>query len=188
MKKLKEAASSRSKKSGSKTVSKKEFDDSGRLRLPKDEHIADKEEGRAEEFKIQQSLDMKDLPDDIDGTITESVQDAVDTLLFDLSTPSTTNTLDVGTPNIVTESQWMPPNSQFPPDFSDARVRENEATKTPVKRDRKKSRIFRSPYITKFGSISKDEDNFDNKKKQMYSFDGCTIYQELTNQLIIDYS
>ncbi|KAM3377513.1 hypothetical protein P3S68_009926 [Capsicum galapagoense] len=131
---------------------------------------------------------MKDLPDDVDGTIIDSVQDAVDTLLFDLSTPSTTNTLDVGTPNIVTESQWMVPNSQFPPDFSDARVREHEATKAPVKRDRKKSRIFRSPYITKFGSSSKDEENFDNKKKQMYSFDGCTIYQELPNQLIIDYS
>ncbi|KAM3219738.1 hypothetical protein P3L10_024269 [Capsicum annuum] len=35
MQKLKKAASSRSKKSGSKAASKKKFDDSGRSRLPK---------------------------------------------------------------------------------------------------------------------------------------------------------
>ncbi|PHU19189.1 hypothetical protein BC332_10340 [Capsicum chinense] len=54
--------------------------------------------------------------------------------------------------------------------------------------DRKKLKIFRSPCITKFGSSSKDVDNFDYEEKKMYAFDGCTIYQEFSNQLILDYS
>ncbi|KAF3683660.1 hypothetical protein FXO37_01728 [Capsicum annuum] len=73
------------------------------------------------------------------------VQDAVDTLLFGLSTPSTTNPLDASTPNSITKSQWTLFDSQCPADFLDAQVREREVTKAPVKRDRKKSRIFRSP-------------------------------------------
>ncbi|PHT78566.1 hypothetical protein T459_16618 [Capsicum annuum] len=134
------------------------------------------------------------LWDDVDVTITESVQDAVDALLFGLSTPSDTKKFDIVIPNIVTESQWSLSDSQIPPDFSDAQLREikaakaREAKKSPVKRDRKKSKVFRSPYITKFGSSSKDKGSSANEEKQMYAFDGCTIYEELPNQLINDYS
>ncbi|KAM3248088.1 hypothetical protein P3L10_009856 [Capsicum annuum] len=77
----------------------------------KDENMIDKEEGREEELKNKHSPDMKDLSDDVGGTITDSVQDTIDALLFDLPTPSTTKSLDVGTPNIVTKSQWTIPNS-----------------------------------------------------------------------------
>ncbi|XP_047250041.1 uncharacterized protein LOC124885840 [Capsicum annuum] len=129
-----------------------------------DEHMDDKEQYRDEELKIQHSPDMKDLSDDVGGTITNSVQDVVDALLFGLSTPTTTKSLDISTPNIVTESQWTIFDSQFSPDFPDAQVREREATKAP------------------------DEGNSDDEEKQMYAFDGCTIYQELPNQLILDYS
>ncbi|XP_047258952.1 uncharacterized protein LOC107851977 [Capsicum annuum] len=153
-----------------------------------DKHMTDNKEGSGEELKIQHSLDMENLLDDFGGTITEFVQDIIDASLFGLSTPSTTKTLDVGIPNIVTESQWTSHNSQVSLDFLDAQVREHEATKAPVKRDRKKSRIFRSPYTTKFGSSSKDEGNYDTKEKHMYAFDGCTIYQKFPNQLILDYS
>ncbi|KAF3653166.1 hypothetical protein FXO38_15768 [Capsicum annuum] len=76
-----------------------------------DENMIDKEEGREEELKNKHSPDMKDLSDDVGGTITDSVQDTIDALLFDLPTPSTTKSLDVGTPNIVTKSQWTIPNS-----------------------------------------------------------------------------
>ncbi|PHT47175.1 hypothetical protein CQW23_11383 [Capsicum baccatum] len=128
-------------------------------------------------------------------TLTESDQDTLDTLIFGLSTPSNTKKFDVVTPNLVTESQWSFPDSQFPPDFPDAKVRELEAAKvrevkhkSPVKRDIKKSKIFRSPYITKFGSSSKDEGSSDNEEKQRYAFDGYTIYEDMPNQLINDYS
>ncbi|KAF3640862.1 hypothetical protein FXO38_21906 [Capsicum annuum] len=70
-----------------------------------DEHIVEKEAGCAEELNIQHSLAVKDLQDDVDATIIESVQDAIDALLFGFSTPSDTKTSDVFTPNIVTESQ-----------------------------------------------------------------------------------
>ncbi|KAM3302193.1 hypothetical protein P3S67_016695 [Capsicum chacoense] len=93
------------------------------------------------------------------------------------------------------ESQWSLPDSQFPPYFPDTQVRELEAAKarevkhkSPVKRDRKKSKIFRSPYIIKFGSSSKDEGSSDNEEKRRYAFDGCTIYEDMPNQLISNYS
>ncbi|XP_016571132.2 uncharacterized protein LOC107869067 [Capsicum annuum] len=138
-----------------------------------DEHIATKELCCADELNKHHSTNLKDLQDDVNATITEFVQDALDALIFGLSTPSNTNKFDVVTPNLVTESQWSLSDSQFPPDFPDAQVRELEAAKarevkqkSTVKRDRKNSKIFRSPYITKFGSSSKDEGSFDNEEKQ----------------------
>ncbi|KAF3618925.1 putative protein EIN4-like [Capsicum annuum] len=111
-----------------------------------DEHNAITEAGCNEELNIQHSPDMKQSEDDVDDIITESVQDVVEALLFD---------------------------SHIPPDFPDAQVREIEAAKTretktlPVKRDRKKLKVFRSPYITKFGSSSKSKGSSANEEKQM---------------------
>ncbi|KAF3618707.1 hypothetical protein FXO38_33292 [Capsicum annuum] len=122
------------------------------------------------------------------GIIPDSVHDAVYALLFGLSKPFATKALNAGTPNLMSKSQWTLPDNQVPPDFSDAQVREYEAAKTPVKRDQKKSRVFKSPYIIKFGSSSKDEGNSDNEQKQKYAFVGCTIHQEFPNQLLLDYS
>ncbi|PHU15457.1 hypothetical protein BC332_16662 [Capsicum chinense] len=138
-----------------------------------DEHIATKESCCADELNKHHSTDVTDLQDDVNVTLTESVQDALDALIFELSSPSNTNKINVVTPNLVTESQWSLPDSQFLPDFLDAQVRELETAKarevkhkSPVKRDRKKSKIFRSSYITKFGSSSKDEGNSVNEEKQ----------------------
>ncbi|PHT56350.1 hypothetical protein CQW23_04836 [Capsicum baccatum] len=138
-----------------------------------DEHIATKESCCADILIKHHSTDVTDLQDDVNAILTEFVQDALDTLIFGLSTPSNTNKFDVVTPNLVTESQWSLPDSQFPPDFLDAQVRELEAAearevkhKSPIKRDRKKSKIFRLAYITKFGSSSKDEGRSDNEEKQ----------------------
>ncbi|PHT37466.1 hypothetical protein CQW23_21039 [Capsicum baccatum] len=160
-----------------------------------DEHIATKESFCVDELNKHHSTDVTDLQDGVNVTLTESDQDALDILIFGLSTPSNTKKIDVVTPNLVKESQWSLPDSQFPPDFPDVQVSELEAAKarevkhkSPVKRDRKKSKIFRSPYITKFGSSSKDEGSSDNEEKQRYVFDGCTIYEDMPNQLISDYS
>ncbi|PHU29267.1 hypothetical protein BC332_01360 [Capsicum chinense] len=122
-----------------------------------DEHIATKGSFCADKLNKHHSTDVTDLQ----------------TLIFGLSTPLNTKKFDIVTPNLVTESQWSLPASQFPPDFSNAQVRELEAAKarevkykSAVKRDKKKSKIFRSPYITKFGSSSKDEGSSDNEEKQ----------------------
>ncbi|PHT70814.1 hypothetical protein T459_25918 [Capsicum annuum] len=69
-------------------------------------NVVDKDEGRDEDLKKQHCSDLKALQDDVDGTITDSIQ--------------------------------------FQPIFSDAQVRKHKATKAPVKRKRKKFRIFRS--------------------------------------------
>ncbi|PHT44837.1 hypothetical protein CQW23_13995 [Capsicum baccatum] len=164
------------------------------MKQSEDENIAAKKATCSEELNKHHGIDVKDLQDDVDDIITESVQDVVETLLFGLSTPSDTKKFDVVTPNIVMESQWSLSDSHIPPDFPDAQVRKIEAAKTreiktlPVKRDRKKLKVFRSPYITKFGSSSKSKGSSANEEKQMYAFDGCTIYEELPNQLISDYS
>ncbi|PHU21832.1 hypothetical protein BC332_06939 [Capsicum chinense] len=71
--------------------------------------------------------------DDVGGTITDLVQDTVDTLLFGLPTPSTTKPLNVGTLNTMIESQWMIPDSQFSPDFSDVQVSHKSTYKRGLK-------------------------------------------------------
>ncbi|PHU17619.1 hypothetical protein BC332_13314 [Capsicum chinense] len=128
-----------------------------------DVNAADKEAGREDDFKNEDCSDLQALEDEVGGTVTDSIQAAVDTILFDLSTPSTTKSLD---------------------------VRELQASKvkTPAKRERKKSRVLRSPYISKYDSGSKDADDFDKVEKLKYAFYGYTINQDLPNELMIDYS
>ncbi|KAM3263850.1 hypothetical protein P3L10_000844 [Capsicum annuum] len=155
-----------------------------------DVNVADKEAGREDAFENEDCSDLKALEDEVGGTITDSIQVVVDTILFDLSTPSTTKPLNVGASNKMTESQWDLPVSQIPPDFPDAQVRELEASKpkAPTKRERKKSKVLRSPYISKYGSGSKNASDFDTEEKLKYAFDGYTINQDLPNELMIDYS
>ncbi|PHT38480.1 hypothetical protein CQW23_22053 [Capsicum baccatum] len=76
------------------------------------------------------------------------------------------------------------------PDVEDLSVRELQASKEkgPTKRERKKSRILRSPYISKYGSGSKDTVDIDKEEKLKYVFDGYNINQDLPNELMIDYS
>ncbi|PHT40618.1 hypothetical protein CQW23_19472 [Capsicum baccatum] len=144
-----------------------------------DVNAADKEAGREDDLKNEDCSDLKTLEDEVSGTITDSIQAAVDTILFGLSTPSTTKSLDVGASNKMTESQWDLPDRQIPPDFPDAQVRKLETlkAKTPVKKERKKSRVLRSPYISKYGCVSKDVGDSDKEEKLKYAFDGdCGIF------------
>ncbi|PHU22183.1 hypothetical protein BC332_07290 [Capsicum chinense] len=85
-----------------------------------DVNAADKEAGREDDFKNEDCSDWKALEDKVGGTITDSVQAAIDTILFGLLTSSTTKSLDVGASNKMTKRKWDPPDSQIPPDFPDA--------------------------------------------------------------------
>ncbi|PHT85917.1 hypothetical protein T459_08023 [Capsicum annuum] len=76
---------------------------------------------------------QSDQKDDVGDTITDLVQDVGDTLLFGLSTPSTTKPLNEGTLNTMIESQWMIPDSQYSPDFSDAQVSHKSTYKRGLK-------------------------------------------------------
>ncbi|PHU28762.1 hypothetical protein BC332_00855 [Capsicum chinense] len=153
-------------------------EDCSALKALEDVNVTTKEDGHDENLKKQECTDMED------------VQVIIDIILFGLSTPSTIKSLDIGDSYKMTESQWDLPDSQISPDFLDAQVQELEATKAkaPTKRERKKSRILRSPYITKYGSGSKDAGDFDKQEKLKYAFDGYTINQDFPNELMIDYS
>ncbi|KAM3345120.1 hypothetical protein P3S68_024829 [Capsicum galapagoense] len=98
--------------------------------------------------------------------------------------------MDVGASSKMNERHWDLPDSQIPPDFHDAQVRELQASKAnaPAKRERKKFRVLRSPYISKYGSGSKNSIDFDKEEKLKYAFDGYTVNQDLSNELMIDYS
>ncbi|PHT56204.1 hypothetical protein CQW23_04690 [Capsicum baccatum] len=167
----------------------------GKRNIPDVEDLPDinltaKEDVTEVNLKIQKSTDVTDVQDEVGGTITDSIQAAVDTILFGLSTPSTTKSLDVGSSNKMTERHWDLPDSQIPPNFTDAQVWEFQASKAkaPAKRERKKFRVLRSPYISKYGSGSKDAVDFNKEEKLKYAFDGYTINQDLPNELMIDYS
>ncbi|KAM3321696.1 hypothetical protein P3S67_002847 [Capsicum chacoense] len=136
-----------------------------------DVNLTAKEDVTEVNLKNQKSTDVTEVQDEVGGTITDSIQSAVDTILFGLSTPSSTKSLDVGASNKMTERHWDLPDSQISPDFPDAQ-----------------SRILRSPYIAKYGSGSKDAVDIDKEKKLKYVFDGYNINQDLPNELMIDYS
>ncbi|PHT95011.1 hypothetical protein T459_02893 [Capsicum annuum] len=109
-----------------------------------------------------------------------------DALIFGMSTPMIAKPLNVVSPSKMTENQWLIPDSQFLPNFSDAQVSNHNAMKTPTKRLRQKSRIFKSSYLTKFGSSSKDNGSFDIEEQQKHVFDGYSISNELPSGLNIN--
>ncbi|PHU30829.1 hypothetical protein BC332_02922 [Capsicum chinense] len=159
------------------------------LEALEDVNLTAKEDVDEVKLKNQESTDVTDGQDEIGGTVTDSIQAAVDTILFGLSTPLITKSMDVGASSKMTERHWDLPYSQIPPDFPHAQVRELQASKVnaPAKRERKKSRVLRSSYISKYGSGSKDSVDFDKEEKLKYAFDGYTINQDLPNELMIDY-
>ncbi|KAF3622536.1 hypothetical protein FXO38_31225 [Capsicum annuum] len=108
-------------------------------------NAVNKDAGREDDFENEDCSDLEALEDEVGGTITNSIQATVDTILFGLSTPSTTKSMDVGASSKMTERHWDLSDSQIPPDFPDAQVQELQASKAnvPVKREKKKSRILR---------------------------------------------
>ncbi|PHU19662.1 hypothetical protein BC332_10813 [Capsicum chinense] len=142
MKKLRDKAASRSKKSSSKAASEKKFDDFGRPRLPKGS-VNDIEESRDEEFNKHYIPDEQELLDVNAADKEEGRDDDLEKKQYsDLKALETTKSLDVDALNKMTESQWDLPYSQILLDFPDAQVRELKATKAkvPAERERKKSR------------------------------------------------
>ncbi|XP_047266826.1 uncharacterized protein LOC107869360 [Capsicum annuum] len=140
----------------------------GKKNIPDVEDLPDvnltaKEDVTEVNLKNQKSTDVTDVQDEVGGTVTDSIQSVVDTILFGLSTPSTTKSLDVGS------------------GASSVKIKSTFQT-------RKKSRILRSPYISNYGSGSKDTVDNDKEEKLKYAFDGYNINQDFPNELMIDYS
>ncbi|PHU30741.1 hypothetical protein BC332_02834 [Capsicum chinense] len=106
-----------------------------------------------------------------------------DALILGMSTPMIAKPLNVVSPSKMTENQWLIPDSQFLPNFPDAQVSNHDSMKIPAKRLRQKSRIFKSSYLTKFGSSSKGNRSFDTEEQQKHVFDGYSISNKLSSGL-----
>ncbi|KAF3627221.1 hypothetical protein FXO37_29974 [Capsicum annuum] len=66
-----------------------------------DVNAANKDAGREDDFENKDCSDLKALEDEVGRKITDSIQAAVDTILFGLSTPSTTKSMDVDASNTI---------------------------------------------------------------------------------------
>ncbi|PHT38613.1 hypothetical protein CQW23_22186 [Capsicum baccatum] len=119
---------------------------------------ADKDAGREDNFENEDCSDLQALEDEIMAYEEECSDE------------------ELGKKNI--------------PDVEDLSVRKLQASKekAPAKRERNKSSILRSPYISKYGSGSKDAVDINKEEKLKYVFDGYNINQDLPNELMIDYS
>ncbi|KAF3645250.1 putative protein EIN4-like [Capsicum annuum] len=81
-------------------------------------------------------------------------------------------------------------NMQLPLDFSDAVVAAHQAAKTPakiVKRIRTRSKVFKSPYTTKYASGSKAIEDQIEKQKQQFTFDGFLISDTMSSSVIEEF-
>ncbi|XP_047263762.1 uncharacterized protein LOC124896266 [Capsicum annuum] len=81
-------------------------------------------------------------------------------------------------------------DSQLPLDFSDAVVAAYQAAKTPsniVKRIRTRSKVFKSPYTTKYASGSKAIGDQIEKQKQQFTFDGFLISDTMSSSIIEEF-
>ncbi|PHU23336.1 hypothetical protein BC332_08443 [Capsicum chinense] len=130
-----------------------ENEDCSDLQALEDVDLTAKEYVNEVNLKNQEYTNVIDVQDEFGGTITDSIQAFVDTILFVLSTPSTTKSLDVSALNKMTERHWDLPDSQILPDFPDAQVQELQASKAkaPAKRERKKVQGFKVTIHFKLG-------------------------------------
>ncbi|KAF3658535.1 hypothetical protein FXO38_13177 [Capsicum annuum] len=109
-----------------------ENEDCSDLHAFEDVNLTAKEDVTEVNLKNQKSTEVTDVQDEVGGTINDSIQSAIDTLLFGLSTPSITKSLDVGASNKMTERHWDLSDSHIPPDFPDAQVRKLQIRKKEV--------------------------------------------------------
>ncbi|PHU28411.1 hypothetical protein BC332_00504 [Capsicum chinense] len=108
-------------------------------------NAVDKEAGREDDFENEDYSDLQAL-EDVNVTAKEDVNEV----------------------NL---------KNQESTDVTDVQVRKLQASKAkaPSKREIKKSRVLRSPYLLKYGSGSKDAVDFDKEEKMKYAFDGYTL-------------
>ncbi|PHT94684.1 hypothetical protein T459_02566 [Capsicum annuum] len=150
-----------------------------------DVNAADKEAGREDDFENEDCSDLQALEDEIMAY----EEECSDEELGKKNIPDVEDLPDV---NLTAKEDVNEVNlkNQESTDVTDVQARELQASKekAPAKRERKKSRVLRSPYISKYGSGSKDAVDFDKEEKLKYAFDGYTINQDLPKELMIDYS
>ncbi|PHT48477.1 hypothetical protein CQW23_12685 [Capsicum baccatum] len=150
-----------------------------------DVNTADKDTGREENFENEDYSDLPALEDEI----MEYEEECSDEELGKKNIPDVEDLPNV---NLTANEDVTEVNlkNQKSTDVTDVQVWELQASKekAPAKRERKKSRVLRSPYISKYGSGFKNAVDIDKVEKLKYAFDGYNINQDFPNELVIDYS
>ncbi|XP_047270378.1 uncharacterized protein LOC124899519 [Capsicum annuum] len=126
----------------------------------------------------------KDHPDDYPSTIPESAQAELDTIIKYLAAPVDELFIEVVILIEETVNQHFISDSQIPPDFFDAVFAAHQAAKTPAKRTRTKSKVFKSPYLTEFAVGSKSIEDETTELKQKFTFDGFIISDDMSRGVI----
>ncbi|KAF3679313.1 Aquaporin PIP1-2 [Capsicum annuum] len=112
-------------------------------------------EGCSVDIKIAILDAVVEAMKDYSSTIPESAQSEIEAIMKGLTAPVDELSLKVVIVTKATVNQHSIPDSQFPPNYSDAVVAVHQATTTPAKRIKTKFKVFKSPYLTEFASGSK---------------------------------
>ncbi|KAF3640452.1 Aquaporin PIP1-2 [Capsicum annuum] len=112
-------------------------------------------EGCSVDIKIAILDAVVEAMKDYSSTIPESAQSEIEAIMKGLTASVDELSLKVVIVTKATVNQHSIPNSQFPPNYSDAVVAVHQATTTPAKRIKTKFKVFKSPYLTEFASGSK---------------------------------
>ncbi|KAF3681190.1 putative protein EIN4-like [Capsicum annuum] len=124
---------------------------------------------------------------DYSSTLPESAQVELDAILEGTAAPVDDLPIEVVPLSEAIVNKHDISDSQLPPDFSDAVVAAHQATKTPAKRTRTRSKVFMSPYTTEYASGSKAIKDLIGESKQKFAFDGFLISDNMPRGVIKEY-
>ncbi|PHU08712.1 hypothetical protein BC332_20572 [Capsicum chinense] len=127
---------------------------------------------------------------DYSSTLPESIQLELDAILKVIAAPVDDVPIEVILQAESVVNQHDISNSQLPLDFSDVVVAAHQAAKTPTKiakRIRMRSKVFKSPYTTKYASGSKAIEDQIEEQKQQFAFDGFLISDTMPSSVIEEF-
>ncbi|KAH0779189.1 hypothetical protein KY290_005616 [Solanum tuberosum] len=121
-------------------------------------------------------------------TISPSTQVSIDSLVSDLGKVHIpAKPLCVYNPQNLTGSHDLLSDSQLPTDIPTTEIVVRSHSKTPALRNRIRSRIIQSPYVTSFGSSDKGKHKLDDDVRLYFPFEGCGITYQPSSKLIDEY-
>ncbi|KAM3217100.1 hypothetical protein P3L10_026543 [Capsicum annuum] len=129
----------------------------------------------------------KDHSDEYLSTISESAQLEIDAIIQGLAAPVDDILLEVVKLVGETINLHSLSDCQIPSHYPDSIVAAHLASKTPAKRIKTRSRIFKSPYTTDFASDSKALEDESTDFKQKFAFEGYGISDDMPSSVIEEY-
>ncbi|KAM3395096.1 hypothetical protein P3S68_004101 [Capsicum galapagoense] len=129
----------------------------------------------------------EDHSDEYLSTLSESAQLEIDAIMQGLAAPVDDIPLEVVKSVDETVNLHSLSDSQIPSNYPNSVVAAHLVAKTPAKRTRNRSRIFKSPYMTDFASGSKALEDESTEFKQTFAFEGYEISDDMPSSIIEEY-